>query len=324
MEISIIIPVYRSEDYISDCIESVLASSFKDFEVILVDDGSDNKCPSLCDYYASIDSRVVVIHQENAGVSCARNVGIQIAKGKYLTFVDSDDIIDAQYLGRMYSSITTHDADMVIAQYEKFTEKLSNNPTSLADDYIIISGRDACLRRYMGDSKIFPAVWGKLYKRELFDYLRFPVEKIHEDQYVTSVALHICKKIIVLDRVLYYYRLRENSITSSQFSQKQFDNIILMDAVITYYKTAGDAELVRAAKRHRKKTLALYIMLAKAEHIRYPNSCHMNLFKAFIIVRRVYGKDKFEWYLSKVYPKMVPWVNRIEWLVRRINRRNTV
>lgn len=324
MEISVIVSVFRVEDYLPDCIDSILNQSFIDYEVILIDDGSNDKCPAICDLYASANPRITVIHQENAGISCARNAGLRAAKGKYITFVDSDDIVDEQYLNRMYLSITMHNADMVIAQYKEFTEKSSIPVDSVSDDGTIILGREACFRRYAGDKTIFPAVWGKLYRRSLFDDLCFPVGKIHEDQYVTSVALYRCQKIAVLNQVLYYYRLRENSITSSAFSQKHFDNILLMNAVIGYYRMANDPEMVCAAKRHRQKTLALYTMMAKAEHIRCPNGCRMNLLRAFFIVRSAYGRDKCEWYLSKIYPQMVPWYNRAESLVRRICRRTSV
>ena len=324
MKISVIVPVFRVEQYLPDCIDSILNQSFADYEVILIDDGSDDKCPSICDLYASASPRITVIHQGNAGISCARNAGLRAAKGEYITFVDSDDIIDEHYLSRMYSSITMHNADMVIAQYIDFTEKPSVLVDSASDNGMIISGRDACLRRYAGDKKIFPAVWGKLYRRKLFDNLYFPVGKIHEDQYVTSVALYLCKKIVVLNQALYYYRLRENSITSSVFTQKRFDNILLMNDVIGYYRAANDSELVCAAKKHRQKTLALYTVLAKAEHIRRPNGCRMTLLRAFFIVRSVYGRDKCEWYLSKIYPKMVPWYNRAESLAMRIRRRVSI
>lgn len=324
MEISVIVPVFRVEDYLHDCIASILNQSFTDYELILIDDGSDDKSPAICDLYASDNPHITVIHQENAGVSCARNAGLRAARGKYITFDDSDDIVDEQYLGRMYSGITMHHADMVIARYQEFTEKPAIHVDAAPDDGTIISGREACLRRYAGDKTIFPAVWGKLYRRSLFDGLRFPDGKIHEDQYVTSVALYRCQKIAVLNQVLYYYRLRENSITSSVFTQKHFDNILLMNAVIGYYRAAGDSELVRAAKRHRQKTLALYTVLAKAEHIRCPNGCRMNLLRAFYIVRNAYGRDKCEWYLSKAYPKLIPWYSRAESLVRRICRRMSV
>lgn len=319
MEISIIVPVYNVEDFLSACIDSILSQSFPDFELILVDDGSPDNCGAICDEYAQKDTRIRVIHQQNGGISAARNAGLDVAMGKYIAFVDSDDVVDRSYIGYMYTSIQAYDADMCIVRYSDFQEHISSiNPG--IDITVVLSGRDACLHRYSGDKRIHPTAWGKLYRCELFDHLRFPVGKIHEDQYVVSIALYLSKRIAVSEQVLYYYRLRKDSITYSSFSTKHFDNIRLMNSVISYYRAAGDYKLANAAKTHRLKTLALYTVMTKAASLQQPDDCPMNIIWAFYILRKYYGKDKCEWYLSTVAPGMVIWYERAESLILRIRR----
>ena len=319
MKISVIVPIYNVAEYLPECIESVQKQTFDDFEIILVDDGSTDGSGKICDDYAANDARIQIIHQNNAGLSAERNAGLEIATGDYIAFVDSDDIVADEYLSCMYEEITAQSADMVIAQHKSFKQSVGGSkPNTQNKNSLLVSGREACFIRYAGYDKVYPAVWGKLYRREIFNDLRFPLGRIHEDQYVISVALQKCRKILISDAELYYYRTRENSITNSVFSVNQFDNIILMNDVIAYYKQTGDTQLVSAAKKHRRKTLAQYTIQARAAHIKNPSGCRMNLLRAFVIARKVRGKDWCEWNLSMIYPKLVPWYERLEWLLKQI------
>ncbi len=319
MKISVVVPVYNVAEYLPECIESIQKQTFDDYEIILVDDGSTDSSGIICDEYAANDARIRIIHQKNAGVSAARNTGLESAVGDYIAFVDSDDIVDTEYLSCMYEGITAQNADMVVVQHKSFKQSIGESkPNTQSKNSLLVSGREACFIRYAGYDKVYPAVWGKLYNREIFNDLRFPLGRIHEDQYVISVALQKCRKILILDTELYYYRTRENSITNSAFSANQFDNIILMNEVIAYYKLTGDTKLVNAAKKHRRKTLAQYTIQARAAHIKNPDGCRLNLLRAFVIARKVRGKDWCEWNLSMIYPKLVPWYERLEWLLKQI------
>lgn len=149
--VSIIVPIYNVEQYISKCIESILAQTYRDFELILVDDGSTDMCGKICDEYAKQDSRVHVIHQENKGVSAARNAGISLAKGEYIMFVDSDDFITENMLEKMHDCIAESGSDIAICGINNFLDGAETEDKSQMNDISTktISGRDACLSIYL-------------------------------------------------------------------------------------------------------------------------------------------------------------------------------
>lgn len=172
-EISIIVPVYNVEQYLCECIDSMLAQIFEDYELILVDDGSPDRCGQVCDEYAALDERVRVIHQENAGVSFARNIGIDIARGNYISFVDSDDIISAFYLKELYEKIIEYQADISICEMKEFDEKNTFKMNRESDIKSIkkkvLSGKEAALTVYSQKrEKISVGPCAKLYKKSLY------------------------------------------------------------------------------------------------------------------------------------------------------------
>lgn len=189
--ISIVVPVYNTEVYLRRCVDSILDQSFTDFELLLVDDGSTDGSSSICDEYAAKDSRVSVIHQCNAGVSAARNAGLAYAfsesETQYLTFIDSDDFVAPTYLYTLYQALLDNNADIsVCGEYTHGGQKCVFDGQRNFDGIIRLDATEACRMIYTGGAGHAPfvTVWGKLYKKELFRDIRFPVGKIHEDQAV--------------------------------------------------------------------------------------------------------------------------------------------
>lgn len=215
--VSVVVPVYRVEKYLDKCIGSICAQTFEDFELILVDDGSPDNCPALCDAWAQKDSRIRVIHQKNGGLSAARNTGIEAALGQYLLFIDSDDYIEPDMLRQLVCAAQRSGAQMTLCSL-RYEDELGI-PFLYPDFSGIqdaILDRDAFWKGYYSSlSTYYVVAWNKLYRRELFASLRYPVGKLHEDEYVLQELVDQCDIICCLGYVGYHYVQRSGSITNS-------------------------------------------------------------------------------------------------------------
>lgn len=221
--VSVIVPVYKVEQYLDKCIKSVLEQTYQDIELILVDDGSPDDCGNICDDYAKRDSRVRVIHKENGGLSSARNAGIEIASGAYIMFVDSDDYIASNMVETLYQRMRQDDSDMVVCGSQKVDEKgnLLPNSEGIHNQNGIYTADEFYPLLFL----CFVEAWGKLYKRTAFEDIRFPVGKLHEDVFVTYKAVEKCAKISVLAEKLYYYLQRDNSIMHARYHKERLDAV---------------------------------------------------------------------------------------------------
>ena len=215
--ISVIVPVYNVEKYLGECIESILSQTYENFELILVDDGSPDNSGKICDEYAEKDNRIRVIHKENGGVSSARNTGLDNAKGEYITFVDSDDIIDKQYLELMYKRIVEVDSDMCFChfdrfdanEYEKHQEKI---PKYLAVDFNDKEFIDFASAFFDLKNNVFGSIWRTIYKSSSIEKIRFNSKiRISEDLVFAMNAICNSKSICSIPNVLYHYRSNSNS-----------------------------------------------------------------------------------------------------------------
>ena len=196
--ITVVVPIYKVEKYLEKCIDSIIKQTYENLEIILVDDGSPDKCPQICDEYAKKDSRIKVIHKKNGGLSDARNAGIDIAKGEYITFVDSDDYIEKDYVEVLYDSIKENDSDMAIGSHKVIYE----NGTILNKETGEKSVLDAktVLERILYDENIDLSAWAKLYKTELFEEIRYPKGRVFEDAATTYKLVDKSKKISIVSK----------------------------------------------------------------------------------------------------------------------------
>ena len=207
--ISVIVPVYKVEKYLSRCIESIINQTYKEMEIILVDDGSPDSCGEICDKYAAIDSRIKVFHKENGGLSDARNMGIMYALGKYLCFVDSDDYIERDTVEVLYNNLIDNHADISVCNYHMLDEK-----TGIKDKEITINegvwDRQTFWENYYSRNQLYCViVCNKLFKRELFDGIEFPKGRISEDAWIMGDIIKKCTRIYASDRDCYTYFKRE-------------------------------------------------------------------------------------------------------------------
>ena len=224
--ISVIVPVYKVEEYLNRCVDSIINQTYKNLEIILVDDGSPDNCGKICDDYAKHDKRIKVIHKKNGGLSDARNAGLDIAKGKYIGFVDSDDYISENMYEILYKELVKNKADISICKYIYFKNIIPEFTT----DYEITSytNIEAILELIkIKQRKIQDYAWNKLYKRKLFKKIRYPKNFVFEDIGTTYLLFYEAKKIINIDCILYAYYDNSNSITSNK-NPKNISDIIEM------------------------------------------------------------------------------------------------
>ena len=218
--ISVIVPIYKVEAYLDECVRSIVGQTYPHLEIILVDDGSPDGCGALCDEWAKRDDRIKVIHKPNGGLSDARNTGLEIASGDYIAFVDSDDWIEPEMYERMLSALLREDADICACRIS------SRYPDRRADwgcpEYRVTDPEQTYAMLY--DDAAYPvSAWNKLYRKELWKELRFPVGKICEDAFTTYRLIHSAKRIVQLPEALYCYRIRPESIMTSRFSPRRMD-----------------------------------------------------------------------------------------------------
>lgn len=222
--ISVIVPIYNVERYIKKCIDSIRSQTYKNLEIILVDDGSPDECGKICDEYERIDSRIVVIHKKNGGLSDARNAGLEIIHGKYVAFVDSDDWIEPDMYQRLYENMMTFHADMSFAGVtdDVIDENGIEKSVKISNygDEPFSENKIAAMKRYFHGSW---AAWDKLYKASLFENVKFPVGEINEDEAIVIELLAQCDTVCYTNEILYHYikRANSNSITMSDFSKKK-------------------------------------------------------------------------------------------------------
>lgn len=225
--ISVIVPVYNVALYLRRCIESILRQTYSNFELILINDGSSDGSEEICNTYQSKDKRITVINQANQGVSSARNRGLQIARGQYICFVDSDDYIDKNYLEVLYGLATEYKVDLAIVDFEKVYENSlrpkDNNAPHVPDS--LMNSQSLIINLY--EKEIFMTVWGKIYSRKLIRDIYFRDFKIGEDVEFNYKVYKKVKKAVKSDRKLYKYFQRKGSTVHSPFSMKKYDQVLL-------------------------------------------------------------------------------------------------
>ncbi|WP_300281264.1 glycosyltransferase family 2 protein [uncultured Subdoligranulum sp.] len=278
--ISVIIPVYKVEPYLDACVASVTAQTFSDLEILLVDDGSPDGCPALCDAWAQKDPRVRVIHRENGGLSAARNTGIDAATGQFLAFVDSDDLLEPDTLRRAYEAQRQHDADLVIFNLVYVDEHNTPLPapdfTGFRDEVL---DADGVWQRYfaLAEQKIYYVVaWNKLYKRELFADLRYAEGKRYEDQFLLPGLLARCKTIACLGYPGYRYVQRGGSIMAQGSSRNYLDRSEFLLEWCAYFAGKGDVLRAEGLLNDAIRNLGekeRFDLSTKGQQVRYRTAC---------------------------------------------------
>lgn len=305
--ISVVVPVYKVEKYIEKCVESILNQSFKDFELLLIDDGSPDNCPHICDEYAKKYSNIRVIHKENGGLSDARNTGIICAKGEYITFIDSDDFVSDCYLETLYGLLIRHGADIAVCGIEVY--KKDCEIKSKAEGSIhIFSGTEA-FEQMLYQRFIDTSACAILLKTQLANENLFPVGRYHEDDFTTYKYYLHSKKVVITTQKLYYYLQRQGSIMR-MFGKANLDEMEALENLInvcqTYYPAYIDAakskkysvycQMSNIKKKKLENTIKEYLKM-EALNVILNSKCRIKNRVAAMIIKLNY--KLFLWLMKK-------------------------
>jgi len=314
-EISVIVPVYKVERFLHRCVDSILCQTFRNFELILVDDGSPDSCGALCDAYAARDNRIHVIHQENGGLSAARNTGIDWVMSKshshWLVFVDSDDWVHPKYLQQLYTAAEQTLCKMSVCGFlrtegQALPEDADCSVAALsADDYY-------CGKYHEGVTAV---AWNKLYHRSLFKTLRYPIGKLHEDEFTTYRAVYQAGKVAVISAQLYAYYQNPEGIMRSEWNPRRMHVLEAFEQQIAFAREQGNDRLLK--KIVYQYIYGIYDQLGKAAVV-YHKELRRKLRKALEM-----GKEcgcfprtwQNSWAYEAAYPCKPFW-----WLLSRLHK----
>ena len=286
-KISVIVPVYKVEKYLSRCVDSILKQSFIDFELILVDDGSPDLCGDICEQYAASDNRVIVIHRENGGLSAARNSGIEWSlknsDSEWITFIDSDDWIHHDYLDILLNASLEFGTDVSVCNFLRTSNDACcdlnndfNKKKFFSEDFFINNNLNATV------------AWGKLYRKKFFKGIRYPEGKLHEDEFTTYKILFECKEVCFVDEDLYYYFVNETGITGGtilgEWRPSRMDFIEAVQERLVYFKERNiNSVYVWQLKQYLYYLCEYCRALSETENQEYRNQ-YTILFDSFLII----------------------------------------
>lgn len=247
--VSIVVPIYNVQDYLVKCIDSIVNQTYDKLEIILVDDGSPDRCGEICDEYALKDKRIQVIHKKNGGLSDARNYGMAVATGKYITFIDSDDYIHKQYIEVLLTIAKDKQADIVVGDFQLFQNEEQYQDKNVGEEELsralILSDKQLYDDKFIKqETTRLTVAWGKLYERQLWDGIQYPVGKIHEDTFTTYKLMERAERVVYLKEPLYYWRENQNSITRGKFTTKHLLGLDAFQEQLTYFHRAGKQRYV--------------------------------------------------------------------------------
>lgn len=286
--VSVIVPIYNVEKYIEKCIVSIINQTYKNIEIILVDDGSPDNCLEICEFWKNKDNRIKIIRKENGGLSDARNYGLEYSKGSYIVFVDSDDYVEKNFIEIMYNEIKNNDADLAICNYYlNYIDKQIQN--TYYNNKFAISSNDKYNYLYNGYNKVTIVAWNKMYKRDIFKNIRYPKGKLHEDEFIICDILKATNKIVyILNPPLYHYIQRDDSIMA-KFNVKRFDIIEALDKRISFFEEINDKRNLEITKYNQFfRLLGLLTRLYANDKKKFNEICKE---KKYLIKLVMLGKD---------------------------------
>lgn len=297
--ISVIVPVYKVEKYLNRCVESIVRQTYNNLEIILVDDGSPDFCPAMCDNWMKKDDRIKVVHKKNGGLSDARNTGMKIANGELISFVDSDDWIDKDMYQCLYETMKRDNSDIVACGVEMVWEG-EKSSKMLTVHYRGVLNREEAMQALIDESWIKQPVWNKLYKREIIQNILFPIGKYHEDAFWSYQVIGAAEQVSVINYVGYYYWQRDDSIMGEGYSLKRLDAIEALENRQNYLEsnfpglsTKGKCSLWFACMYHGQKILRYLSMREQLNAIQYIKNVLQRHPFSSISLNELEKKEKF-------------------------------
>lgn len=267
-KISIVVPIYNVEKFLPRCIDSLINQSYENIEILLIDDGSTDNCSKICDEYAYKYNNIKVFHKKNGGLSDARNYGIERVESEYIAFVDSDDFVDKDYCKILYKNLIENNADISICKFRETTESKIEEviKQEVINIYSKFDAQQNILDTTNNLNTITTVAWNKLYKKKLWENIRYPKGKVNEDEFVIHHLIHNSNKVVYTNLELYYYYQRENSIMKKNFTKER---LVAIEAFKDRWKFYTDnkeyKELeAKAYSAYMKMIISMYFLLKES------------------------------------------------------------
>lgn len=313
--ISVIVPIYKVENYLHRCIDSILCQTYEQIEIILVDDGSPDQCGNICEEYRKIDSRIRVFHKNNGGLSDARNYGVERANGDFITFIDSDDYIAKDYIEYLYKLIKKNNADissccMVQTEFDSVEYPINE----LIPEEQVLFGKEACEHLLSDLYMVLVTACGKLYSSKIVKKYPFPVGKKHEDEATTCKYYYESKKVVIGNRCLYAYFKNANSITHTKGMEFNFDAEWALEHRAKFFEAKNEKKLAEAAWC---KVWEYYVQDSEI----YQGRCDRKI-KNFTHNKMLSKNVKFEVKLYNISPRMFKAYKSLRRLVKIVMTKN--
>lgn len=310
--ISVIVPVYKVEKYVRKCIDSIICQTYSNLEIILVDDGSPDNCPKICDSYAEKDPRIKVIHKKNAGLGFARNSGLEICAGDFVMFVDSDDYLSLDCVEVLYERIVKDNSDIVIGKYIEIFENGQTNDKYCSWYTDCVLSRDEVLEGFGSHKAIAVVAWAKLYKRQIIKNISYPSLKCGEDAWVLQDIIRQCEKISLTGKSVYYYLQHSDSIIHSLDDKRRLDNLNASLRLIHYLVQENQ---IKSASFFYYYSIECALSVSKSHD-------RLKYFKEYLdkktrrtLLKEMNFKTKIKW-----YGLFIPYANRIRKLIVKIKK----
>lgn len=305
--ISVIVPVYNVEKYLTSCLESILCQSYKAFEVILVNDGSEDNSLDICRGYEQKDSRFIVIDKTNGGLSSARNAALDICKGKYIVFIDSDDYVSEYLLENLYTAVKSEDYDIVQCDMEIVNDFEQDRLHTIYSEKDL---KAVSLEQALNERVYKVSAWGKIYKRSIWQELRFKEGIIYEDEDIYYKCLYNASKLAVLREKMYFYRMSEDSIMRNDKPVKSLGFINIFEDRIKFFKEKNEQIYVEGS--YVRFCLSVMLFLSKAKVYEHNTedwndlwNLYKELFNKVMKLRNVSMADRTIFMLYRVFPNII-------------------
>ena len=291
--ISVIVPIYNSEKYLEECLDSIIRQTYKNLEILLIDDGSPDNSIDICKRYEKLDSRIKTISQENQGLSSARNTGIDNAHGEYYVFIDADDEMMDTMVEELYNNLIKYDADISICDFfvNRFMEEDNVFEQVEEEEVRVFEGHGKNSKIF--DDYLFQVQWDKLFRKKVFRKLRYPLGRIHEDEYVIHKQIYEANRIVTTNRKLYSYRKHPDSIIASADTKRKYDALIAFFSRVDYFLIRGK---LRYAINSYIQTKVFYYYRVEKTYDDYAKKCK-RLYLIFrivhlpiVLLERIYTK----------------------------------
>lgn len=312
--ISVIVPVYNVEAYLQQCVDSIRSQTYRNLEIILVDDGSPDRCGEMCDNYAAEDARIRVIHKENGGQAEARNIGLDAMHGEYVAFMDSDDWLVPDAIEKLYRNLIENDAQISCCGIAKYMDgKITSYYNDKLDQFLVLNKLEA-LSLLPENTRITSSLWDKLYKAEIFAGLRMKTGMIYEDMQILAYCLARAERVVYTAEPMYCYRLSPNSTLRGNFSPRHFDAYRASSDRVAFYREEYPQVLPYAEMGHIRNCVnLLYGSWGRSDWKEYRKILVEELKKPLPpeVKNLLSAKDRLKVFLVRIHPAVFYWVARL-------------